>query len=104
MTIEDIINRITYARKQINLSARELSNKLNKNNNYIHTIENGKASPNLKTLLKIIEICGMTCEQFFYNDITNYTKDIILLNKIKQLNAVKAQALSDLLDYILKNN
>ncbi len=97
MTTDEIIERIGIARHKANLSARELSRRLGMNDAYVHTIENKKALPSLDALLNIIEICGMTCEQFFYENINDYEKDKQLLTIFNTLKSDKKQQLIDFL-------
>ena len=53
--------------------------------------------PSLEVLLKIIEVCGVTVEEFFYSDIENYEQDKQILNKLKGLPRDKREALLNLL-------
>lgn len=53
--------------------------------------------PSLEVLLKIIEACNITVEEFFYQDVSNYKEDKVILNKIKELPSDKREALLKLL-------
>ena len=70
MIINEIIDRIGILRTRANLSARGLSLAIDKNASYINILESNRSfEPSLSTLLKIIEVCGSTPEEFFYGDI-----------------------------------
>jgi len=53
--------------------------------------------PSLEVLLKIIEVCGVTVEEFFYSDIANYEQDKQILTRLKGLPQDKREALLNLL-------
>lgn len=62
----EIINRISYLRTRANLSARALSQKIEMNDGYINRLEAKKDFlPSVEVLLRIIEACGSTTEEFF---------------------------------------
>ena len=86
MEREDIIKKISIARTNANLSARALSQKIEMNDGYINRLESKKDFlPSVEVLIKIIEACNMSVEQFFYNDFLNYEKDMKILNLLKKL-------------------
>lgn len=90
----DIINRISYFRTRANLSQKALSIAIDMNIGYINRLECKKDFlPSLDSLLKIIEVCGSTEEEFFYSDINNYSHDKTILCKIKTLPEDKIDAL-----------
>ena len=61
----DIIIRISRARTNANLSARALSQKIEMNDGYINRLESKKDFlPSVEVLLKIIDVCGLTIEEF----------------------------------------
>jgi len=99
MDILDIINRISYLRTRANLSARELSLRIGKNEAYINRLEYRKNfEPSITVLLDIISACGSTVDEFFYYDLTQYASDtqvIALLQNCKNDN--KKQAIIELL-------
>ena len=69
----DIINRIGYIRVRAKLTQKALSCAIETNPNYINRLESKKDFlPSLEVLLKIIEVCGSTPEEFFYHDISAY--------------------------------
>lgn len=94
----DIINRIGYFRTKAKLSQKSLSMDIDMNIGYINRLECKKDFlPSLEVLLKIIEVCGVTVEEFFYSDIENYEQDKQILNKLKDLPRDKREALLNLL-------
>lgn len=94
----EIISRIGYFRNRAKLSQKALSIDIDMNVGYINRLECKKDFlPSLEVLLKIIEACGCTVEEFFYNDIPNYDYDKLILEKLKALPAEKREALLKLL-------
>ena len=84
----DIIARIGYIRVRAKLTQKALSYAIGMNPNYINRLESKKDFlPSLEVLLKIIEACHSTPEEFFYHDITEYQKDRELSEKIENLPA-----------------
>ena len=85
---QDIIIRISRARNNANLSARALSQKIDMNDGNINRLESKKDFlPSLDVLLKIINVCGLTCEEFFCENSRDYAKDkeiIKLLNSVDE--------------------
>ena len=72
MNIRDIANRIIYFRDIKNISARELSLSLGKNENYINQLESSSFIVPSDVLLQIIDNLGVTPEEFFAEDYKNY--------------------------------
>ena len=52
--------------------------------------------PSLSTLLKIIEACGSTPEEFFYSDIHQYKTDKKALDFLKTLSETQKEAIMNL--------
>lgn len=97
MGIDDIIDWIYYLRNRANLSARKLSLAIGKNAGYIHLLENKKNfEPSLSTLLKIIEICGSSPEEFFYGSFESYKTDKRALEFFKPLSERQKEAIMNL--------
>ena len=91
----DIINRIGYIRVRAKLTQKALSNELGMNPSYINRLESKKDFlPSLEVLLKIIELCNSSVEEFFYHDISAYEKDKAVADKLSALP-------SDVKDFIL---
>lgn len=97
ITLDDIITRIGIIRNQSNLSARELSLLIEKTPSYINKLESSGFNLTVQTLLDIIKVCNISAEQFFYHDINSYTKDIEILNLLKNCNDTKKNAILMLL-------
>ena len=81
-----IIERIIELRKRANLSQKALSFSIECNDGYINRLEKKKDFlPSMEVLLKIIEVCGSSAEEFFYREIKNYKTDVVLLDLINDL-------------------
>ena len=94
----EIIERIGYFRTKAKLSQKALSIDIDINVGYINRLECKKDFlPSLEVLLKTIEVCGVTAEEFFYGDIENYKQDKEILEKLKSLPRDKREALLNLL-------
>lgn len=96
MDRNEIIGRIGYIRTRAKLTQKALSTAIGMNFNYINRLESQKDFlPSLEVLIKIIEVCGSTPEEFFYRDIAEYERDMELSEKIKNLpDEVKAFVLN----------
>ncbi len=95
---DDIVMRIRKARDYAKLSARALSLKADLNAGYINRLETGKDFlPSVTVLLKIIDACNMTEEQFFYHDIAQFEQDMKLINSFKNVSDEKRTAIAVLL-------
>ena len=82
----EIISRIGYFRVKAKLTQKDLSHMAGMNHAYISRLESKKDFlPSVEVLLNIISACGSTPEEFFYNDISAYEKDMQILKKVKAL-------------------
>lgn len=97
MELKDVIQRIGYFRNKANLSARALSFAINKNKAYITKLEAGEYEPSMRVVLDIIEACGITAEEFFYENINDYKIDKENIMLLKSANSTKKQAIKELL-------
>ena len=97
MNIKDIIARIGYFRNRANLSAKALSLLIDKNPAYINKMERGEYEPSMRVILEIIEACGTTPEEFFYEDINSYKIDKQTLVLFKKADENKKLAIQELL-------
>ena len=94
----DIIERIGYFRTKAKLSQKALSIDIGMNIGYINRLESKKDFlPSMEVLLKIIEVCGITEEEFFYSDVNSYATDKQLLDKLRDLSDDKKEALIKLI-------
>lgn len=90
----EIIERIGYFRTKAKLSQKALSIDIGMNIGYINRLESKKDFlPSVEVLLKIIEVCDITEEEFFYNNIYSYEKDKQLIEKLSSLPSDKKDAL-----------
>lgn len=98
MDKKDIIERVGYFRNRAKLSQKALSIDIDMNVGYINRLECKKDFvPSVEVLLKIIEACGTTAEEFFYDDYQNYEQDKEIIAKLKDLSRDKRDALLNLL-------
>lgn len=98
MTIEDVLIRIKQVRDIANLSARDLSLRLGKNASYITKLEAKEFQPSMKIILDIIDVCGISPEEFFYKDILEYRKDKELISFFQNLSIKQKNAILNLYD------
>lgn len=99
MEREEIIKKISIARTNANLSARALSQKIEMNDGYINRLESKKDFlPSVEVLIKIIEACNMSVEQFFYNDFLSYEKDMKIINLLNRVSDKEKDAIITLLE------
>ena len=99
MEIKEILTRIGYARNTANLSARELSLRIGKNESYINRLEYRKNfEPSISVVSEIAEVCGSSLEEMFYYDINQYSKDKEIISSLKTCNEKKKKAIIDLLN------
>lgn len=95
---QDIIIRISRARTNANLSARALSQKIEMNDGYINRLESKKDFlPSVEVLLKIIDVCGLTIEEFFYDNYSSYKIDKEIIDLLKNTNDEKKKAILTIL-------
>ena len=98
MTKNELIDRISKARINANLSARALSLMVDMKDGYISRLESKKDFlPSAEVLLAIIEACGLTEEQFFYHDMFGYDKDAEFIRLFARLSPKKKDALISLI-------
>lgn len=97
MNKNEIISRIGYIRVRAGITQKALSNAIEMNPAYINRLESKREFlPSLEVLLRIIEECGSTPEEFFYGNIDEYEKDREVREKIK---AFPDDVKSFILDY-----
>lgn len=95
MKTKDIIDRISFFRTKKNLSARELSLRIDKHDGYINKLESLDFNLPTSVLLEIIESLEITPEEFFAENYQTFKKDEELLALIKSLPQSKKDSLID---------
>lgn len=85
MEIKEILTRIGYVRNKANLSAREVSLRMNMSPQYVAQLESGRIVLTVEKLLKILEICNFPIDRFFSNNIEDYNLDKELVSLIDAL-------------------
>ena len=81
MDRNEIILRISQIRCRANFSARALSQRIGLNDGYINRLESKKDFlPTVEVLLRIIEACNSTPEEFFYYNMVPTKKICKLLS------------------------
>lgn len=98
MDLKQIVERIRYFRYEKNLSGKDLSLLIDKEQSYINKLESYDFTPSLKVLFKIIDALEITPEEFFAEDYLTYKNDRDLLEKIKKLKKDKRETLLKFLD------
>ncbi|MBQ8749504.1 MAG: helix-turn-helix transcriptional regulator [Clostridia bacterium] len=94
----DIIIRISYFREKNNLSARELSLRIGKAEDYISKLESRNFNLPTKVLLDIIEALGVSAEEFFARDYKNFAINDNLKSALDKLSARQKALLFELLE------
>lgn len=98
MELEQIIERISILRTKANLSARELSFRIGKNESYINRLEYRKNfEPSISVINDIVEACDSSLEELFYDNMCDYKQDKEIIELLKHTNEKKKQAIIDLL-------
>ena len=98
MDKDELIDRINELRTQTNISARELSLRIDKNESYINRLEYRKNfEPSISVITAICDACGISVEQFFYHDMDEYKTDKDILNLIKDASPEQKEAIRTLL-------
>ncbi len=92
-----LIDRLGYIRIKANLSARELSQRIDKSIAYIAKFDNGDFSIPTEILLDAIEICGSTPEEFFWEDIAKYKEQKELLTSYDKLSVESKETIKNLM-------
>ncbi|MEG1751950.1 MAG: hypothetical protein RR247_02685 [Clostridia bacterium] len=92
-----LIDRLGYLRNKANLSARELSGRVDKSIAYFAKFDNGDFSIPAEKLLDAIENCGSTPEEFFWEDIGKYKEQKELLKSFDNLSNESKETIIDLI-------
>lgn len=98
MDLTEIINRISIIRTRANLSARELSLRIGKNEAYINRLEYRRNfEPSISVIKDIVEVCDSSLEELFYYDIAQYAIDKEIIELLKAAAPKKKNIALDLL-------
>lgn len=100
MNIKEIIKRINYFRNRKNMSARALSDAIDKSENYINRLENVGINLPITVLLEIINALEISPEEFFSRNFRTYRNDNELYNLIKDMPEDKKQSLTNFIKHI----
>lgn len=93
MKTRDIIDRISFFRTKKNLSARELSLRIDKHEGYINKLESLDFNLPTSVLLEIIDALEISPAEFFADNYQTFKKDEELLTLIKSLPQSKKDSL-----------
>lgn len=94
--------RLAQLRQQRGVSARDMSLSIGQNAGYINNIESGKALPSMGNFFYICEYLNITPSAFFDMNAKDPETLSSLFEKLKQLDDTQLNAISVLLDGILK--
>lgn len=81
----DLIIRFVYFRNKSKLSAKALSEMLDKSVGYIGKFEQGKLNMPTDVLFECIRIFGVSKEEFFSEKYKNFEEEKKLLNRFRNL-------------------
>lgn len=87
MELDEVVNRISKLRTRAELSARELSIRIGKNEAYINRLEYRKNfEPSISVINDIVEVCNSSLSEFFYYNIDSYQKDREIISLLSRAN------------------
>lgn len=92
-----LIDRLGYLRARANLSARELSQRIDKSIAYMAKFDNGDFSIPTEVLLEAIETCESTPEEFFWEDISKYKEQKELITTFEKLSNESKETIKNLI-------
>lgn len=99
MNLNEIIIRISQLRTRENLSARELSLRIGKNEAYINRLECRKNfEPSISVINDIAIACNSSLQEFFYYDIHEYETDKKIINSLKRIDPEVKKALLKIIE------
>jgi len=94
----DLKERLQFIREQKNISARDLSLQLGKNEGYINSIENGKIAPSYKQFCTICEELGVSPEDFFSRIQADSSEYYDAIKKLKVLSPTHFSTIKQVID------
>ena len=106
MDMEFVRKRITELRLMRGISEYQLSYDLGHSKNYIHNIVNGHSQPSVRELLYLMEVLGVTPQDFF-NDQEDIHKSVLvreILNTLKDLNDADLEAVKLMVGRLKEKN
>lgn len=92
-----LIDRLGYLRARANLSARELSQRIDKSIAYMAKFDNGDFSIPTEVLLEAIETCESTPEEFFWEDIAKDKEQKELITTFEKLSNESKETIKNLM-------
>ena len=72
MDYQQIIERLKLIRMRNHLSAKDLGKLLGNSYTYFYKVEDGSIILSMPKLLEVLQLLGVTTEEFFYDDFENY--------------------------------
>lgn len=92
-----LIDRLGYLRSRANLSARGLSQRIDKSIAYIGKFDNGDFSIPAEVLLEAIEACESTPEEIFWEDISKFKEQKELITNFENLSVESKETIKNLM-------
>ena len=92
-----MLDRLVSLRRRADLSAWQLSLKINRHGSYMSKIEDGQFEPSFNDVEIIVRACGSNMEEFCYENFDSYRIDKEILNKVREINPNEKQAFLTLL-------
>lgn len=99
---KEFSQRLAQLRLQKGISARDMSLSIGQNPGYINTIENGKSFPTMTNFFYICEYLNITPEEFFDMSSDNPETLKELIENIKLLNSSQLDAVTMIVNELLK--
>lgn len=98
LNIQDIIDRILFFREQKKLSAKELSLRIGKAEDYISKLESRNFNLPTFVLLDILNVLDVDYNEFFSKDYKNYVVNERIMNAIENLSGRQRVLVLELLE------
>jgi len=95
--LQNMLDRLVSLRRRADLSAWQLSLKINRHGSYMSKIEDGQFEPSFNDVEIIVRACGSNMEEFCYENFDSYRIDKEILNKVREINPNEKQAFLTLL-------
>lgn len=99
---EMFAHRLTQLRMQKGVSARDMSLSLGQNHGYINSIESGKTFPTMTNFFYICEYLHITPKEFFDVDANDPEALRGMIANLKKLDSEEFDALSKIVDGLVK--